>query len=466
MNQTATKKQNILGTAPVSGLICKFAIPSIISLLINAIYNITDQVFIGNVVGMLGNAATNVAFPSVTFTGAFAQLAGVGTAAGFNMCMGAKNEKDAKQYVGTGLVLMGLLGLFILSVVLVFKMPILRLCGATDGILPYADSYLSITAFGYPLFLFTIASSVLIRADGSPKYSMSCMIVGAVANVFLDWLFMYPFGMGIKGAAIATVCSQAISAVMCFCYFFRFKAFKITLNLLKPNLSRVFAISKLGASNCINHALMMFVNIILNNTLSYYGGLSVYGSDIPLAVAGVLAKLNMILLSVSVGLSHGCQPIFSFNKGAKNYDRVKKTYLTAIKAIAVVGIVAFALFQLFPRQITSLFGDGSELYFDFAEKYIRIYMMMVLVIGVQPLTTNYFTSIGCVKQGIFLSLTRQGLFLIPLLVILPIPFGIDGALWAAPIADAITFIVSITLVYFSFKNLSKLQKQKECKTVD
>ncbi|MBR2029568.1 MAG: MATE family efflux transporter, partial [Clostridia bacterium] len=386
MDETVTKKQNILGTAPIGGLIRKFAIPSIISLLINAIYNMTDQIFIGNVVGMIGNAATNVAFPSVTFTGAFAQLAGIGTAAGFNMCMGAKNEDEAKQYVGTGLALMGLLGLFILAVVLVFKMSILRLCGATDSIMPYADSYLGITAFGYPLFLFTMASSVLIRADGSPKYSMSCMISGAVVNVFLDWLFMYPLGMGIKGAAIATVCGQAISFAMCFCYFFRFKAFKITFGMLKLKLSRVFAISKLGASNCLNHALMMFVNIILNNTLSYYGGLSIYGTDIPLAVSGVLAKLNMILMSVSVGLAHGCQPIFSFNKGAKKYDRVKKAYVTAVKAVAVVGIVAFALFQLFPRQITGIFGEGSELYFDFAEKYIRIYMMMVLVIGVQPLT--------------------------------------------------------------------------------
>ena len=231
--------------------------------------------------------------------------------------------------------------------------------------------------------------------------------------------------------------------------------------MLKPKWCRVFSIAKLGTSNFINHTLLMLVNIVLNNTLSYYGALSIYGSDIPLAVSGVLAKLNMILLSVSVGLAQGCQPIFSFNKGAKNYDRVKKTYLSAIKAIAVVGIVAFALFQLFPRQITGIFGGGSDLYFDFAEKYMRIYMMMVLVMGVQPLTTNYFTSTGCVKQGIFLSLTRQGLFLIPLLVLLPIPFGIDGALWAAPVADFVAFCVSMLLVRLSFKKLTKLQKEQE-----
>ncbi len=466
MNQTATKKQNLLGTAPVGGLIRKFAIPSIISMLVTAAYNITDQIFIGNVVGMLGNAATNVAFPSVTFTMAFAQLVGIGTAAGFNLCMGAKNEKDAKQYVGTGLFIMSLLGIVIASIIFLFKTPILRLCGATQGVMPYADSYLSITALGYPLFLFTIAGSMLVRADGSPKYSMACTISGAVINVLLDWLFMFPLGMGIRGAALATVSGQAVSFVMCLCYFFRFKTFKITFGMLKPKLGRAFAICRLGLSNFINHSLMMLVNIVLNNTLSYYGGLSIYGTDIPLAVSGVLAKLNMILMSVSVGLAQGCQPIFSFNKGAQNYDRVKKTYLTAIKAIVVVGIVAFALFQIFPRQITGIFGGGSELYFDFAEKYMRIYMMMVLVIGVQPLTTNYFTSTGCVKQGIFLSLTRQGLFLIPLLIILPIPFGIDGALWSAPIADGITFVVSILLVYCSFKNLSKLQKQKECQTVD
>ena len=460
MTQTVNKKQNILGTAPIGKLIGKFAIPSIISMLVTAAYNITDQIFIGNVVGMLGNAATNVAFPSVTFTMAFAQLVGIGSAAGFNMCMGAKNEKDAKQYVGTGLVLMALLGIVIAGVVLLLKQPILRLCGATEGVMPYADSYLSITAIGYPLFLFTIAGSMLIRADGSPKYSMACTISGAVINVFLDWLFMFPLGLGIKGAGLATVCGQTVSFVLCLCYFFRFRTFKITLKMLGFKLNKVFSITKLGTSNFINHTLLMLVNIVLNNTLAYYGALSIYGSDIPLAVSGVLAKLNMILLSVSVGLAQGCQPIFSFNKGAKNYDRVKKTYLTAIKAIAVVGVVAFGLFQIFPRQITGVFGGGSELYFDFAEKYMRIYMMMVLVIGVQPLTTNYFTSIGCVKQGIFLSLTRQGLFLIPLLVLLPIPFGIDGALWAAPVADFVAFCTSLTLVYFSFKNLTKLQKEQ------
>lgn len=461
MTQTVNKKQNILGTAPIGGLIRKFAIPSIISLLVTAAYNITDQIFIGNVVGMLGNAATNVAFPSVTFTMAFAQLVGIGTAAGFNMCMGAKDEDGAKQYVGTGLVVMAFLGLLIAGMIFVFKQPILRLCGATEGVMPYADSYLSITALGYPLFLFTIAGSMLIRADGSPKYSMACTISGAVVNVLLDWLFMFPLGMGIRGAALATVCGQAISFAMCLRYFFGFKTFKITFAMIGFNFKRFVSITKLGTSNFINHTLLMLVNIVLNNTLAYYGGLSVYGSDIPLAVSGVLAKLNMILMSVSVGLAQGCQPIFSFNKGAKNYDRVKKTYLTAIKAIAVVGVVAFALFQIFPRQITSVFGGGSELYFDFAEKYMRIYMMMVLVIGVQPLTTNYFTSIGCVKQGIFLSLTRQGLFLIPLLLLLPIPFGIDGALWSAPVADFVAFCTSLILVYFSFKNLTKLQKQVE-----
>jgi len=356
---------------------------------------------------------------------------------------------------------MALLGVLIASLVFLFKTSILQLCGATDSVLPYADSYLSITALGYPLFLFTIAGSMLIRADGSPKYSMACTLIGAVANVFLDWLFMFPLGFGIRGAAFATVCGQAVSFVVCICYFFRFKTFKISFGMLKPKMSKVASISKLGLSNFVNHTLLMFVNIVLNNTLSYYGALSIYGSDIPLAVSGVLAKLNMILMSVSVGLAQGCQPIFSFNKGAKNYDRVKKTYITAIKAIAIVGVVAFALFQLFPRQIAGIFGGGNDLYFDFAEKYMRIYLMMVIVIGVQPLTTNYFTSTGCVKQGIFLSLTRQGLFLIPLLVVLPLLFGIEGALWAAPIADFVSFVVSIVLVCNSFKNLSKLQKENE-----
>lgn len=447
--------ENPLGYAPIIKLIGKFAIPSIISMLVIAAYNITDQIFIGNVVGMLGNAATNVAFPTVTLTIAFAQLAGVGTAANFNICLGAKKEEEAKQFIGTGIALMSVTGVLIMCIVALFKNPILTACGATESVLPYARLYLGITAFGIPFSLFFSAGSFLIRADGSPAYSMICTVTGAVLNVFLDWLFMFVFEWGIQGAAAATVTGQMVSFVLCLRYFFRFKSFKIKRETLRLKHRYVLKIAKSGASNFINQIIMMTVNIVMNNTLTYYGTMSVYGSDIPLAVSGVIAKLNTILSSFSVGLAQGCQPIWSFNMGAQNYDRVKKTYKRALSMAMVISITAFLLFQLFPRQIVSIFGVGDELYFRFAERYMRIFMFMVCVFGVQPLSINYFTGTGNVRQGVVISLSRQGFFLIPLLIVLPMIFGIDGALYAGPIADFSACVLSLTMVYRNFKSFER-----------
>lgn len=451
-------KENPLGYAPIIGLIGKFAVPSIISMLVNAAYNITDQIFIGHVVGMLGNAATNVAFPVVTFTTAFAQLVGIGTAANFNISLGAKREEEAKRFIGTGLTLMVLVGVLLLCSVLLFKTPILMLCGATKRVLPYAQLYLSITAFGLPLLLFTNAGSNLIRADGSPAYSMACTVTGAILNVILDWLFMFVFQWGIQGAAAATITGQLISFILCLCYFPRFRTFPINFKMLGLRFEYVLEIAKLGTSNFINQTIMMLVNIVMNNTLTHYGALSVYGSDIPLAVSGVIAKLNSILSAFAVGLAQGCQPILGFNMGAKNYGRVKETYKKAVSAALAFSVLAFLLFQLFPRQIVGIFGSGEELYFQFAERYMRIFMMMVCVFGVQPMTVNYFTGIGNVRQGIVLSLSRQGLFLIPLLLTLPLFFGLDGVLYAGPIADFLACALSFTMIFLNFKKLTLSQK--------
>lgn len=456
---TNTKSNgNPLGHVPIFRLIGKFAIPSIISMLVAAAYNITDQIFIGHLVGMLGNAATNVAFPVITFTTAFAQLIGIGTAANFNINMGAKKEDEAKSFIGTGITLMSIMGLFIFCIVFMFKRPILLLCGATENVLPLAMTYLSITVIGLPFQLFTTASSSLIRADGSPGYSMICTVTGAILNVFLDWLFMFVFGWGIKGAATATVIGQILSFFLCAIYYLKFKNFKITREMLRIKWLYVKQIIKLGTSNFINHTIMMLVNIVLNNSLKTYGAMSIYGSDIPLAVSGVIAKLNSILSAVSIGLAQGCQPILGFNMGAKNYFRVKETYRKALSIALGINVLTFVLFQSIPRQIVGIFGSGNELYFQFAEQYMRIYMFMVCVFGVQPLTINYFTSTGNVKQGILLSLSRQGFFLIPLLLILPQFLGLTGVLYAGPIADLMAFLLSVTMITLNFRKLDAQQK--------
>lgn len=444
--------------APVMQLITQFSIPSILSLLVNAAYNITDQVFIGHAVGMLGNAAANVAFPVVTLTVAFSQLVGIGTAANFNINMGANKEKEGKQYIGTGIALMSVIGVLIMCVVLLFKEPILLLFGATTLVFPYAQLYLSVTAFGIPFQLFANAGSHLVRADGSPTYSMAYTIIGAVLNIFLDWLFIFGFNWGIQGAAFATVISQVVSCILCLRYFTKFRTFSISLKMLGFPLRYVIDIVKLGISNFFNHIVMMLVNVLMNNTLTYYGELSIYGSDIPLAVSGVVAKVNSILSAFTIGLAHGMQPILGFNMGAKNYTRVKITYRKALSAALTINVMAFYLLQLFPRQIVSIFGSGEELYFQFAERYMRIFLFMVFAFGMQALSVNYFTGIGNVRQGVILSLSRQGFLLIPLLILLPRFFGLDGVLYAGPIADALACVLSGVLVSLHFKKLSHMQQ--------
>lgn len=450
------KGENPLGTAPVLGLIRRFAIPSIISMLVMAAYNITDQIFIGHVEGILGNAATNVAFPTVTLTTAFAQMVGIGTAANFNIRMGAKEEDEARQFIGTGLTMMALFGAGIMCLVLAFKQPILRLCGATDAVMPLALSYLSITALGLPFHLFSNAGSHLIRADGSPSYSMACTVTGAVLNVFLDALFMFGFHWGIRGAALATITGQFVSFVLCVRYFPRMKSIAFSAKMLGIRAAYLSRIVKLGASNFINQIIMMVVNITLNNMLAKYGAQSVYGSEIPLAVSGVVAKLNSIISSFSVGLAQGCQPIWGFNLGAKNYARVKETFQKALAVALCIGLAALLAFQLFPRQIVSIFGSGEELYYQFAVKYMRIYLMMVFLQTVQPLSVNYFTGTGNVRQGILISLSRQGFLLLPMLVAFPMLFGIDGILYAGPTADLLSCVLALSMVRRNLRHIGAL----------
>lgn len=453
-------KESELGSAPLVPLIAKYAVPSIISMLVGAAYNLTDQIFIGHVVGVLGNAASNVAFPTVTFSTALCMLLGIGTAANFSISQGAGKIDEAKKYIYTGLTATAIIGLLTGLLVFLFRSQIVNLCGAsTSGnVYPYAMDYLSISAIGLPFYIFASAAATTIRADGSPRYSMLFSIAGAVINVGLDWLFMYPLGMGIKGAATATVISQGITFVLALMYFPRFKAFDLRIKEIRLSAPLMLSSMKAGMPNFINQILLMTTNIVLNNMLETYGALSNYGSDIPLAVSGVAQKTNMIMISFAVGIAQGCQPIWGYNLGAKDYKRVKGTYVRAFIAAFSIGVLFFAALQLFPKEIVSIFGTGSELYYEFAEKYLKIYMMFVFFQNIQPVTVTYFSATDNPKQGLLVSLSRQGLFLIPLLIILPKYMGIHGILAASPISDTLAFIISVSMVLVSFRRYSSEKK--------
>lgn len=449
--------ENILGTYPVKKLMMKFSVPSIIAMLVSALYNIVDQLFIGNKIGILGNAATNVAFPFSTSCIAMALLFGIGGASCFNLAMGGGETKKAPYFVGNSAAMLVISGTLIMTVTLVFLKPLLTLFGAKQDVLPYAMDYVSVTAFGFPFLILTAGGCHLIRADGSPRMSMLVNLVGAVINIFLDALFVLVFEWGMKGAALATIIGQIVSAVIVIFYLTRYKTVKLTAEHFKPRFESVFRVASIGMASFFNQLAMMLVQIVLNNSLSKYGALSVYGDSIPLAAAGIVMKVNQIVFSVVIGLGQGTQPIESFNYGAKKYSRVREAYFLAAGISMGFSVLCFICFQLFPRQILSLFGEGSPEYFAFGEMFMRRFLFFVWLVALQPVTTTFFTSIGKPVKGMFLSLTRQIIFFLPLLLILPRLLGIHGIIYCGACADLMSGIATIIMLSFEMKDMKRLE---------
>lgn len=450
-----TEEKNPLGYEPLSKLLKAYAIPSIIAMLVSSLYNIVDQIFIGQGVGYLGNAATNVSYPLVTICLAIALLIGIGGAARFSLELGAGNKEKAQQSTGNAIAMMVIGGIIYFIFIQIFLEPLLHIFGSTKEVLPYAMTYTKITAIGMPFLILCNGMSNLARADGSPKFSMACMLVGAVINTILDPLFIFVFKMGIAGAAWATIIGQIASCVVALTYIPRFKHIHLKLGHFRPRVRVCLTIASLGLSNSFNQLAITLVQIVLNNSLTYYGALSVYGSEIPLASAGIVMKTNAILLAVIIGISQGAQPIIGFNYGAGKYDRVRHIYRLAIQCNLAVSVIGFILFEVFPKPIISVFGTGSPEYFEFAVKFMRIFLFMVIVNGVQLISSNFFTAIGKAAKGVFLSLTRQVIFLIPLILILPLFFGINGIMFAGPIADFIAFVTTVIFIGRQMRHLGQ-----------
>ena len=453
------KNNNPLGILKISSLLGKFAIPSIIAMLVGALYNIVDQFFIGRSVGELGNAATNITFPLSTSCIAIALLFGIGAASAFNLTLGEGNREKALYYIGNSATLLLGLGTILCIISQIFLTPMLKFFGSPDNVLEYAKIYTRITAIGFPFLIFSTGGGHLIRADGSPNYTMICNLSGAIINTILDPIFIFKFNMGMAGAGLATIIGQIFSAFLTFKYLNNYRTGKIRKCHLIPRWKYSKKIISLGAAPCFNQLAMMIVQIVMNKSLTYYGLRSIYGESIPLACVGIITKVNMIYMSVVIGLSQGLQPIVSFNYGAKKYDRVKKAYSLAMKYALIISIISFLAFQLIPKEIISLFGSGSDMYYKFAVEYFRIFLFFTFVNCMQPISSNFFTAIGKPKKGIFLSLTRQILFLLPLILILPLFMGIDGIMYSGPIADFIAAAVSLGMVYIEFRNINKLQNE-------
>ena len=458
MEQTQTV-QNPLGYKKIPSLLAAFAIPSIIATLVSSLYNIVDQVFIGQGVGYLGNAATNVSYPLTTICLAISLLIGIGSASRFSLSLGAGEQEEACRVVGNGICMMLLSGIIYAVLIEIFLYPMLNAFGATAENLSYAVSYSRIIALGMPFQVITTGMSNLIRADGSPKYSMTCMLIGAVINVILDPVFIFIFHLGVAGAAWATIIGQFFSFLSAILYIRKFRSVRLEQKHFRLTLKGCAVTASLGMSNSLNQVAITLVQVVMNNSLTYYGAMTVYGKDIPLAACGIVMKTNAILLAFYIGLSQGSPPIIGFNYGARQYPRVRRTYRLAITCSFVISSIGFILFQFFPYQIISLFGKGDALYYEFAIHFMRTFLFMVIVNGVQLISSNFFSAIGKPVKGLLLSMTRQVFFLIPLVLILPLFAGIDGILYAGPVADGIAFVVSVALISLEMKEMRQLERE-------
>lgn len=453
--------ENILGKEKIGKLMLMFAVPCIISMLVNSLYNIVDQIFIGWGVGYLGNGATNVVFPINMICLAFALMIGDGTSAYLSLKLGENKKDEASKGVLNGIIMSFIIAICFCAIVLLFLPQLLNLFGCTEKLKSYALGYGYIIGIGLPFMIIGTSLNSMIRADGNPKYSMLSMLSGAILNVILDPIFIFVFNLGVKGAAIATVISQVLTFVINILYIRKFKSIDIKRKSFGLSKDTCKMVLKLGVSSFITQMSIVLVMAFENNLLGKYGASSSYGAEIPITVLGIVMKMSQILNSIIIGLAVGAQPILGYNYGAGKLDRVFLTLKKVLCISLIISTTAFLLFQLVPDKLILLFGQGNDLYIEFACLAFRIYLMLVICNGIQVPSGIFFQAIGKSGRSAVLSLSRQIIFLIPGMVILGHFYGIKGVLYAGPIADLLAFILSVTFLSIEVKNLKKLPNEDD-----
>lgn len=447
--------ENPLGVRPVKGLLFSFSIPAIISCLVNSVYNIVDQIFIGQGVGYLGNAATTIAFPLMTIIMAFATLIGSGGSAYAALRLGEGRKREALLTLNNLLVIAIGLGIILAAAGLIFLKPILTLFGATETTMPYAIDYTSIVLIGVPFSMVSIALSSMARTDGHPRMSMYGILIGAALNTVLDPIYIFVLGWGVKGAAIATITAQFVSTVVLCYYFLKKGRMRFTRRYMKP-VGRVwYKIFSLGISSGITALVACIMQVVMNNSLVYYGNQTEITGDVALSAMGIVMKIAMILASVCIGFGIGAQPILGFNLGAKKYIRVRHTYLLAVSIATGSILIGWAVCQLAPHLVLSLFGKENQTFTDFAVRCLRIYLGGIFCAGFQIVSTNYFQATGQPLKASLLSMLRQLILLIPLLLILPIFFGLSGLLYAGPCADIGSAVIVALFILPEMRKLNR-----------
>lgn len=459
-SKTINQERNPLATAPIGRLVARFAIPCVISLLVNSLYNIVDQIFIGWGVGYLGNGATNVVFPITIIALALALLFGDGGASYLSLKLGEGKKEQAAKGVGNAVTMAAISGILCLVLGLLFLSPLVRLFGATDIIYPYAMTYGRIIVIGLPFTVFGTALNSMIRADGSPKFAMVSMLLGALINTILDPVFIFVFKMGVAGAAWATILGQLSTFIMAIWYLRKFKSVDLKMSDFIPTWAVSGLVAAYGVSSFITQLAITVVMAVINNMLTIYGAYSAYGSEIPLTAVGIVMKVNQIMISICVGIAAGTQPIIGYNYGAGNEKRVKETLYRAVIYATIVTLVAFLCFQLFPLAIVRMFGSEEGLYNEFAQKAFRIFLLFCIFNGFQTVVGIFLQALGKPVKSAIVSLSRQIIFLVPAAVILPRFYGVEGVLWAGPAADGLAFLLSLVILVYEVRILSARQAVK------
>lgn len=452
MNQNAN---HYLAEEKIGKLMLKFSIPCIMSLLVSALYNIVDQIFIGRGVGYLGNGATNVVFPITIIALAIALMIGDGCAAYLSICQGKKDAESANRSVGNAVVVLVIAGIVLTLLFVLLKDHILAAFGVTENNIAYAREYFDYIVIGLPFFIFGNAVNSIIRADGSPQFAMLSTLIGCIINVIFDPIAIFVLGWGMRGAALATIAGQIVTAVLSAGYLTRMKAVKLQKSCFRLSAGLLKQILPLGISSFLTQMSIVVIMGVMNNTLVAYGAKSKYGADIPLTVVGIVMKVFQIVISVVVGIAAGSQPIVGYNYGAGKNERVKKIYATMMRAEVIVGIVSTVVFEVFPLSIIRIFGSESELYNEFAVLAFRIYLCTIIFCCVQKATSIFLQSLGKPVMSLGLSLLRDFILSIPLILLFPRFFGVVGALYSAPVADVISLIVVVFMMRSVYKELSE-----------
>ncbi|MEN6351017.1 MAG: MATE family efflux transporter [Syntrophomonas sp.] len=445
-------KNNVMATQNIGSLLWQFSWPAIVGMLCNALYNIVDRVFVGRGVGSLAIAATTVAFPLMTILMAVSLLIGVGATALISIRLGQRKIEEAEKVAANGAAMLVIFPLCLTIIYLIFADPILKLFGASAEVLPYARDFTHIIMLGSTLFSLSMGMNNFIRAEGNPLMAMSTQVLGALINGVLNYFFIFKLGLGIKGSALASVVGQLFSTAWVLSYFFtgrslvklRLKNFKLQLPVLLSIMSIGFAPFALQMANSIQQ-------LILNKTLFVYGG------DMALSAVGILMSIITLLFMPILGISQGAQPIIGFNFGSRRYDRVKNTFKKAIIAASCVSVAGYLAIMIFPFQIAGLFTKGDTALTNMTASSMTVYFGMVFVIGFQIVGAQYFQAVGKAGKAAVLSLSRQVLLFIPLLLVLPHFWGINGVWRTAPISDGLSVLITAYFVYNEMKHLPASQ---------